>query len=94
MAKNKKKKKKKAEHTRVIIDLVRCKGCGLCVEICPKNVFTITGVAPGTGYSLVEPRGEENCTACTRCVIFCPDIAIEVKEPETVIKLKKSKQKK
>mgnify|MGYP005841081529 CR=1 FL=1 len=49
-----------------------CKGCGLCIAFCPRNVF----VAGADGHPLaVYP---ERCTACMWCVEHCPDFAITV----------------
>lgn len=53
-----------------------CKGCGICGDFCPKNVYDITiGMAP-------EPIRIEDCIGCNICEIKCPDFAIEVKEVE------------
>jgi len=49
-----------------------CKGCGLCIAFCPRNVFA----AGSDGHPLaVYP---ERCTACMWCVEHCPDFAIVV----------------
>ncbi|MDI7274528.1 MAG: 4Fe-4S binding protein [Anaerolineae bacterium] len=49
-----------------------CKGCGLCIAFCPRNVFA----AGADGHPLaVYP---ERCTACMWCVEHCPDFAITV----------------
>lgn len=49
-----------------------CKGCGLCIAFCPRNVF----VAGSDGHPLaVYP---ERCTACMWCTEHCPDFAIVV----------------
>lgn len=49
-----------------------CKGCGLCIAFCPRNVF----VAGEDGHPLaVYP---ERCTACMWCTEHCPDFAIKV----------------
>ena len=53
-----------------------CKGCGLCIAFCPRNVF----VAGADGHPLaVYP---ERCTACMWCVEHCPDFAISVQPVE------------
>lgn len=65
---------------RITVDVVLCKGCGLCVSVCPKHVIelrqdrlTAKGYHPA---SLVDPNGE--CTGCAICAVICPDAAIAV----------------
>lgn len=53
-----------------------CKGCGICTDFCPQNVYDITiGMEP-------KPTRVEDCIGCKICEIKCPDFAIEVKEME------------
>ncbi|MDQ0286268.1 2-oxoglutarate ferredoxin oxidoreductase subunit delta [Desulfofundulus luciae] len=53
-----------------------CKGCGICVALCPKGVL----VLDDSGKVAVANPGQ--CIGCGRCEIHCPDFAIgiEVKE--------------
>jgi 2-oxoglutarate ferredoxin oxidoreductase subunit delta len=65
------------------IDQERCKGCGLCVEICSRGLIVISSFFNLKGYLPAEYRESESddkrrCNACTLCAIICPDIAIEV----------------
>jgi 2-oxoglutarate ferredoxin oxidoreductase subunit delta len=48
-----------------------CKGCAFCVEFCPQNVLTMSGVYP-------EVVKLEDCTSCGICEVMCPDFAIIV----------------
>lgn len=52
----------------------RCKGCGICVEFCPKQVLVVNPIEK------VEVAHEENCILCRQCEMRCPDFAIFVKE--------------
>jgi len=52
-----------------------CKGCGICVEVCPKNVLGLDGQDKPI---LLD---EEHCTGCLRCELLCPDFALLVVEP-------------
>ncbi len=64
---------------RAVFDEDRCKGCELCLGVCPQNViriadrFNVRGYRPAT---LVDPDGK--CTGCTLCAVICPDVVITV----------------
>ncbi len=61
------------------IDANRCKGCELCVVICPKKVIGIADTFTPKGYRpaiLIDPDGL--CTGCLLCSTICPDSAITV----------------
>ncbi|GAB6163253.1 4Fe-4S binding protein [Desulfothermus naphthae] len=49
-----------------------CKGCGICVEFCPKKVLEID-----REEKVVVARAED-CIGCRTCEYRCPDLAIEV----------------
>ena len=56
----------------LLLNWQRCKRCGLCVELCPRQVFTTSD----EGYP--DPSNIERCTRCKLCELWCPDYAIEV----------------
>lgn len=62
------------------IDSERCKGCGLCVNFCPKNVLEITGKVNANGHFPAYQARPEDCIHCTICCIMCPDVAISIAE--------------
>ena len=62
---------------KIIIDAERCKGCTLCVTVCPHNVIIISDKANSKGYFPAQSTGPD-CTGCANCAIVCPDCAIEV----------------
>jgi len=66
---------------KIVIDRERCKGCGLCVSVCPKRVIIISRESNSSGYF---PAQTDNigCIACGHCAIVCPDAAIEVYQGE------------
>jgi 2-oxoglutarate ferredoxin oxidoreductase subunit delta len=81
---------------KIIIDIERCKGCGLCVAVCPKNCIVISKQSNKIGYFPAETNNTD-CTGCAMCAIICPDVAIEVycvaikpdkKNPPSLIKEK------
>ena len=67
------------------IETDRCKGCGLCVEVCPKKVLEISEKVNTKGYFPAYQARPEDCIYCSTCCIMCPDVAItivKVKEEE------------
>ncbi len=76
---------------KIIIDIERCKGCELCVAVCPKNGIIISNRSNKAGYFPAEVVGSD-CTGCAMCAIICPEAAIEVyREDDANGKPKKSK---
>ena len=65
------------------IDSERCKGCGLCIEVCPQNSIIISIKTNKMGYFFAEPC-ENGCTGCAVCALICPDVAIEVYREKVV----------
>ncbi len=56
-----------------------CKGCGLCVEACPKNLLVIAkDKINQKGHSPVEITDKDACIACAFCATMCPDCIITV----------------
>ena len=49
-----------------------CKGCGICVELCPKKVLELDD------QEKVIAARPEDCVAWKQCEIHCPDLAIEI----------------
>jgi 2-oxoglutarate ferredoxin oxidoreductase subunit delta len=62
------------------IDRDRCKGCGLCVAVCPKKVLEISDELNIKGYFPVYQAHPENCIFCATCCIMCPDVALTITE--------------
>ncbi|BAU24098.1 tungsten formylmethanofuran dehydrogenase [Caldimicrobium thiodismutans] len=52
----------------------RCKGCGLCVEFCPKKVLSLSGKRNLQGYKVVYIANAEKCNACGICFLMCPEV--------------------
>ena len=63
-----------------IIDIERCKGCGLCVEVCPKKVLELSDKVNSKGYFPAVQARPKDCVFCTTCCIMCPDVAIAILE--------------
>ncbi len=64
-----KEKPKLREH---LINRGWCKGCGICVAFCPKQVLELDDKDKA-----VAARPED-CIACRLCELRCPDLAIEI----------------
>ncbi|MFQ5952300.1 MAG: ferredoxin family protein [Candidatus Omnitrophota bacterium] len=64
------------------IDKERCKGCLLCVEICPYGALEHSEEVNKKGHRYVVLKYPEKCTQCTLCAIICPDCAIEINGEE------------
>lgn len=56
----------------------RCKGCRLCIDVCPKKNLGVSSLFNKMGYHYVEQAEEDGCTGCRKCAIICPDAAIEL----------------
>jgi len=64
----------------IFIDGEVCKGCGLCIYYCPRDVLALSDQINVRGYSVAEVVNYENCTHCKLCEISCPDLAIFVEK--------------
>lgn len=64
---------------KVTIDENVCKGCELCVSVCPKKIILIDLQRLNKkGYNPARVSDMEKCTACATCAVMCPDSAIRV----------------
>lgn len=64
----------------VTIDLTTCKGCALCVPVCPPAVLSMSTVVNDKGYRV--PELAPGCTGCELCAKVCPDYCFTVyREP-------------
>lgn len=63
---------------KIDIDRERCKGCGLCVGVCPEGILRLAEQINRQGQHFAECFDPERCTACLSCAIICPDSAIQV----------------
>lgn len=69
---------------KIVIDTERCKGCGLCVTVCPKKSLAISKKSNSKGYFPAEAK-HSDCTACAACAIICPDVVIEVYLDDNIV---------
>lgn len=62
----------------IVINTVYCKGCEICVQVCPKDVLALDD------RQKASVRAADRCIGCLNCEIYCPDFAVEVDEREGV----------
>ncbi|MBN2136177.1 MAG: 4Fe-4S dicluster domain-containing protein [Sedimentisphaerales bacterium] len=62
---------------KITIDIEKCKGCGLCVAVCPKGSIVISSESNAKGYFPARPTNVD-CTGCGECAVVCPDAVITV----------------
>ncbi len=56
----------------------QCKGCGFCVEYCPKDVLELSSGFNKKGYHPPIAVLEDECVHCQLCEIICPEFSIFV----------------
>lgn len=49
-----------------------CKGCGYCIETCPKGAISMSEHVNLAGYRYIQ-LDESKCINCGQCRIVCPD---------------------
>jgi 2-oxoglutarate ferredoxin oxidoreductase subunit delta len=64
-----------AKGTVLIID-DRCKGCGYCIEFCPRGILAFSSRFNKKGYHPPEAKKPDDCVNCHYCEIICPEFAI------------------
>ncbi len=67
---------------RYCIEENLCKGCGLCVSVCPKKVLEINKQINTKGYFPAYQARPDDCIRCAICCTMCPDVAITITETD------------
>ena len=58
-----------------------CKGCGLCVDACPKKILAPSGdKINAKGFHPAAIMDQEKCIGCAFCATMCPDLCITVEK--------------
>ncbi len=56
-----------------------CKGCGLCVSVCPMNIISLDkDKLNAKGYHPATIVDMDKCIGCANCATMCPDVVITV----------------
>jgi 2-oxoglutarate ferredoxin oxidoreductase subunit delta len=58
----------------------QCKGCGYCIEFCPRKVLEESEEINARGVHPPKIVDESKCLMCGFCTDVCPDFAIFVVE--------------
>jgi len=63
----------------VLVSTERCKGCGLCVDVCQPHVLELdVGVVNAMGHHPVRLTDADGCTSCAKCARVCPDAVLTI----------------
>ena len=54
----------------------RCKGCGYCIEYCPRQMLVFSSRFNEKGYHPPDIIDTDQCVNCHYCEIICPEFAI------------------
>ncbi len=60
------------------VDKRLCKGCHICISVCPHGVLKKSDRVDNRGFILPEVVDINACKICRLCEIHCPDFAIVV----------------
>ncbi len=64
---------------KVTFDTDGCKGCALCVGVCPKKILQISkDKINKKGHHPAEITDQSACIGCAFCATMCPDCIITV----------------
>ncbi len=53
-----------------------CKGCGICVHFCPRQVLALDD------NEKVYAARPDDCIGCRLCELRCPELAVEIEQDE------------
>jgi 2-oxoglutarate ferredoxin oxidoreductase subunit delta len=78
---------KKQRRGKIVINRELCKGCYLCMEVCPTHRIKPDTRLNKKGYCPAQCKenaseDEKGCTGCAQCATVCPEVAIEVYRAE------------
>lgn len=67
---------------RVTFREERCKGCGLCISVCPKKIIEFSEKLNVKGYhpAVVKEEKMKECIGCASCARICPDVVITIEK--------------
>ncbi len=67
---------------KLIVNELWCKGCRICVDLCPQHVLEMVEAPERWEGTVVKVAKMDSCNGCGICEVECPDFAISVVAPE------------
>ncbi|MEW6447005.1 MAG: 4Fe-4S binding protein [Bacillota bacterium] len=67
---------------QVFFDKERCKGCELCISVCPKKIIALSPEVNSLGLHPAAVTDSSKCTGCGFCFFVCPDLVVTVLREE------------
>lgn len=64
----------------IVINERYCKGCGICIHLCPKHILEVSKEVNSRGHHPPHVTDLSECGNCHQCELFCPDFAIFIAE--------------
>jgi 2-oxoglutarate ferredoxin oxidoreductase subunit delta len=65
---------------KLAVTISWCKSCGICMELCPREVLGAEEVTKKV--ILIAP---EKCNGCGLCELSCPDYVFTIQELEDIL---------
>lgn len=62
----------------ITVDEEMCKGCGLCVLVCPRKAMRLSEGINSRGFHPARLVDPEACTGCAQCALMCPDACLRI----------------
>lgn len=76
------KKKPSPKENQLTVVAAYCKGCGLCVDICPTGTLQLEDNHESKFGVSIKVDAQDYCIGCKMCEMRCPDFAIFVNYDE------------
>ncbi len=66
---------------KVTFNEERCKGCKLCITVCPKKIVEMDAEKLNLkGFHPAGVKEMDKCIGCAFCATICPDCVITVEK--------------